>query len=174
MSVNCEIFANLCLTFVSSSSLRPSPPWRISCPTLAWTPDYQHTCNRTSGVNKNSCRLIFVVLSLCALMSILRVSLVVVRVEFSDEDESRCDAVPCGSWMLPGTTRRLYADCDTFMAPAVHNVWNSRLQPRPMAHLVYYLLTHNDWGENVTINDPRRRQNVPLATYLAVLVPPKY
>ena len=122
MSVNCEIFANLCLTFVSNSSLRPSPPWRISCPTLAWTPDYQHTCNTTSGVNKNSFRLSLC--CLCALMSILRVSLVVVRVEFSDEDESRCDAVPCGSWMLPGTTRRLYADCDTFMAPAVHNVYN--------------------------------------------------
>ena len=65
MSVNCEIFANLCLTFVSNSSLRPSPPWRISCPTLAWTPDYQHTCNKTSWVNKNSFRL-----SLCCLKSL--------------------------------------------------------------------------------------------------------
>ena len=24
----------------------------------------------------------------------------------------------------PRTTRRLYSDCDTFMAPAVHNVYN--------------------------------------------------
>ena len=56
---------NLRFTFVSSSSLRPSPPWRISCPTLAWTPDYQHTCNKTSWVNKNSFRL-----SLCCFKSL--------------------------------------------------------------------------------------------------------
>ena len=116
---------DLRLTFVSSSSLRPSPPWRISCPTLAWTPDYQHTCNRTSGVNKNSFRLSLCCLkSLCSHVHFKVIISAVVRVEFSDEDESRCDAVPCGSWMLPGTTRRLYADCDTFMAPAVHNVYN--------------------------------------------------
>ena len=34
----------------------------------------------------------------------------------------------------PRTTRRLYADCDTFMAPAVHNVYNVYITP-PNIHI---------------------------------------